>query len=331
LFADAKAKQWRDAEEFLDYLDTARLGGKSAPSQEALTTILLEVLGGHAQRTGGTLLPFDTREKRAAAVGPVAEASRRLLAAECSAFLVGADVGTERWAPYRRWAEKVDEGDVVITFNYDLVIEKLAEAVRATTGEKFRVPTSVPEGMTFPGMVTVLKLHGSVNWRMTAGGNAKPEVVAQADDYFALSCPSDEMVIASPGPTKLATTVGGPLSSLWAAATFALRRAEAVVFVGYRFPPTDSAARRELIDAIGTNSKDPLALHTVLGPRTHDDDVERLKAMLTVAMDRSGRWLVGDAGPQFGRLNYTLTTWPLWAQDFLDLYRLPATPGSHGG
>jgi len=64
------------------------------------------------------------------------------------------------------------------------------------------------------------------------------------------------------------------------AATAALKTADAIVFVGYRFPPTDSAARRILIDAIGENDKQHIVLHTVLGPKVHDDQTERLKAML---------------------------------------------------
>jgi hypothetical protein len=52
----------------------------------------------------------------------------------------------------------------VLTFNYDLVPDRLA------TDSNLHVlaPNEEPE----PGLVNVIKLHGSVNWRRT--GETKP-------------------------------------------------------------------------------------------------------------------------------------------------------------
>jgi hypothetical protein len=313
-------RQWENAEEFLDYLDTAQLGGEAAPSYQAL----IEMIRGLRSRDNfraPSLVALSTRELMAAKIKPVAEMSRRLLAAECSAFLVGADVESEKWQPYKRWARQVELGDVVITFNYDLVIEGLAKATEVRPGEKFWVPTAVRQGESSPGRVTVLKLHGSVNWRQ----DSQPQVpgvvrvsTVPEDDDFALKCEAQKMVIASPGPTKLATA-DGPLGSLWEAATAALKAAKAIVFVGYRFPPTDSAARRILIDAIGENEGRHLVLHTVLGPNVHSEPAERLKSMLEVAVERQDRAQNrGPTGPG-GARTYDLNVHPLWAQDFLDL------------
>jgi hypothetical protein len=52
-------------------------------------------------------------------------AGRRLMAAECMAFLEAHDTRLERWQPYWDWYRLVTVNDWVITFNYDLLVETL--------------------------------------------------------------------------------------------------------------------------------------------------------------------------------------------------------------
>jgi hypothetical protein len=51
--------------------------------------------------------------------------ARRLVAAECAAFLQHVDPTREQWRPYRRWAASLTPNDTVVTFNYDRVLEML--------------------------------------------------------------------------------------------------------------------------------------------------------------------------------------------------------------
>jgi hypothetical protein len=75
---------WDDAEEYLDYLDTAASRGPGSPASDRL----LQIIGDKKLNLG---LPYgDTTLKSLAA------SARRLLAAECCAFLRGADSGSER-------------------------------------------------------------------------------------------------------------------------------------------------------------------------------------------------------------------------------------------
>ena len=74
-----------------------------------------------------------------------------------------------------------------------------------------------------------------------------------------------------------------------------------LVFVGYRFPESDSQSRSTLLEAIGEN-RGPGRILTVLGPSTFDS--ERLKVLLEVAT--------------FGR-PHAVRILPLFAQDFLAL------------
>jgi hypothetical protein len=75
---------------------------------------------------------------------------------------------------------------------------------------------------------------------------------------------------------------------LWDAACKEVTDASVVVFMGYRFPPTDSYALERLLGALGEN-KTPNTLHvvTVLGPNNPDE--ERLAHMARTAFLKKQR------------------------------------------
>ena len=215
-------------------------------------------------------------------------AARRLLAAECDEFLADADAkNEERWAPYRRWIEQLKEHHTVISFNYDLVIETASAAVCRD------IYVALP-GQAAPERVPViLKLHGNVDWRrkrerlsgFSAPGSEAAWVSQRSRVEHMLTAADDEIVIASPGPTKFAIA-SGDLRQLWDDAVTRIQYADAIVFVGYRFPPSDSAARRTLLDAIAANRSDRLRIHTVLGPDVNDPHTRRLSGLLQAALRR---------------------------------------------
>jgi hypothetical protein len=205
----------------------------------------------------------------------MAAAARRLLAAECCSFLEGVDPDSERWAPYQRWLHEVFRWaeDTVVTFNYDLVPEMLAQS--QLVRERFQYRTKEP-GANEPGYSPLLKLHGSVNWLLQSTLAVKTD----ADDRAALTCDDSELAIAGPGPSKQKLS-SGRLQWCWTEALAALEKAAAIIFVGYRFPPTDAEARGKLLGAIRKNKDEHhLAIHTVLGPNTSSDDSRRLQASL---------------------------------------------------
>lgn len=97
----------------------------------------------------------------------------------------------------------------------------------------------------------------------------------------------------------------------------ALRQADAVVFIGFRFPETDSDAREEILGAIRENKRvhgaHHLSLHVVLGLPSPQS--QRLEALL--------RFVCGErhdmAEPNFNDEAHTFRVQlhPLFAQDFL--------------
>lgn len=300
-------RRWEDAEQFLDALDavsTAR--DHTAPGFMAMHSLVTQF--GHSGN-----YPL---------IRSLATSGRRLMAAECSAFLEECDTATERWDPYRRWARLLRAPHVagpqqvtstVITFNYDRVVEIAAQAERVEIAPVLPSANPSPnEHTTYLGRTNLLKLHGSVDWRR------KPESGGYevASPLHALNCPDEELVIATPGPRKR-KVASEDLCELWAAAVHAIKWADAIVFVGYRFPPSDSEARRRLLDAITANEVRHLFVHTILGPNRSDPASARMTGMLHFALRRRERTLRDHPGTY---QRYTLNQHPLYAEDFLDLF-----------
>jgi hypothetical protein len=241
---------WRHAEEFLDFIDEAAT--RSGPR-----TTEFEGLG--------TKLPAKEFHKRAV----------RAVAAECL-FTEPMNLSPESWQPYRSWANGLTSNDSIVTFNYDLVLER-SYADNGTTPHVVVMPGKP----RLDGYTNIYKLHGSVNWRSINDGD-DVEVRNAGDILTDKQMP----LIATPGPSKR-LHAAGLLASIWKLALETIRNADIIVFIGYRFPPSDSEARRTILQAIRQSKRQELMLHTGLGPRTSDDDTIRLKAMLEAVLQAS--------------------------------------------
>lgn len=270
-------RAWSDAEEFIEFLDLAAERGEDSPQLRALRE--------YAEDSG-----IDLERAKA-----LAAAAKRFVAAECC-FFSSLDVEYEKWTPYIKWARELNEiQDTVVTFNYDLVVEVAAARSQRVVDRALSEDSFTSKG------VGLLKLHGSVDWRM------KGDTIELAGTEHALTCPDSEIAIASPGPSK--ARVSGALRGLWDEACESIELADAVVFVGFRFPPSDANAREALLGALNKNRQPALRVHTVLGPR-RDADTDRLEALLAHAVrSRPTRALV--------------TVHPLFAEDFLGLVGRP--------
>jgi hypothetical protein len=302
-----KMNLWAHAEEFIDYLDTAlepppKDGAN--PHAVLLTQIVREVSG-----SNGPSLP------------QLQAAARRIVAAECCAFLQNVNPRSERWQPYRTWLRSLRPSDTIVTFNYDRVIETLCDAQDADASHNRGSPSCVmplvPSRMDDPGVWSgccpLLKLHGSVDWkRTTQPPNPRALFEATADPVFALTCEDEEIAIATPGPSKFEAS--REFVDVWSVAESALSRADAIVFVGYRFPETDADAREKLLQSIGANRARHLAIHIVLGHLGHDSI--RLRALLRYVAGRNGR---DESGPRYQTPNFLVHSHPLFAQDFFSV------------
>jgi hypothetical protein len=275
-------KMWADAEQYLDYLDTATVV-TDGPATARLTSVHM---GLHNEIK----------------INGLADITRRIVAAECSVFLQRTSPDLEIWQPYLRWANKLNQNHTIITFNYDTVLETLVNKCNGIGGHSFfGLPTYDSDYVIISGVSVVVKLHGSVDWRVN-----KPQIL-RGEPLEALKCDSDQLVIATPGPTKR-NMVSDILSPLWNEAEIKLCEADVVVFMGYRFPPSDAEARGRLLGALMKNTSPNLQLYTVLGPND-DPDNRRLEALLKYATAQR------ENGP--GKV----VRIPLWSQDFMSVYQ----------
>ena len=240
---------WQHAEEYLARIDAAGLDPKSAWGRH---------LFGRIQLFSSHVVP---------SLPQVASAARRLVGAECCAFVDDADLSWEEWQPFQRWAKQRGKNDTIITFNYDRVLERLSESTQYVMVE---VPGGDHNLASDARCARVLKLHGSVDWKREGPRKfsvqvGKPSFVVGAEDH--------ELAIATPGPGKL--SLSNELDDLWKLAEKALSEAERVVLLGYRFPETDVKSLDRLLRGMSRGSS---FVEIILGP--DHASAERLTMLL---------------------------------------------------
>jgi hypothetical protein len=300
---------WQDAEAFIDYIDAATHPQGQRADRAHLRALLSEFV------SQGELPDKGLRTLH--------DAARRLVAEACCEFMSRANLVEERWQPYKRWAGLLVPEDCVVTFNYDRVLERLAVL------DVF-LPSTPPSGKR----AVLYKLHGSVDWKRRRQNDGSYAYEIGIDPYdgkthdpeFALHCIADDIGIATPGPSKRVAT--GHLKAVWDQALSRLQEAHRIVFLGYRFPPTDAEARERLLEAVTTNTIRGLSVHVVLGPLLSAPDVARLSGLLDFALRRGGRMQVDEYETARKTIGAKITTnrtfdvrvHPLFAQDFLSVF-----------
>lgn len=113
--------------------------------------------------------------------------------------------------------------------------------------------------------------------------------------------------------------------NLWSAAEAAIRKAEAVFFIGYRFPESDATARGRVLSALAHNETvGCLRIFTALGPDRQSPESVRLLSLIRHSVGLRRR-VIEDMRPE-GTVDTTDTltghieALPFWAEDLLDLY-----------
>jgi hypothetical protein len=190
----------------------------------------------------------------------------RLIAAQCMDFVERSKYDPEAWLCYDRWVKALPQEDVLISFNYDEVVEQVfarnGKLLRVPNPRKERVPES-PEGTQL-----LLKLHGGVNVRDTILDPPEPDSIANLK--------RNPAALAVPGRSKSDECMT-QYDRLWELASRVISTCDSVVLVGYSCPPSDEMAKAMLIDSLAKNTG-RLPVQIVLGPRS--PDAPRLVAML---------------------------------------------------
>jgi len=172
-----------------------------------------------------------------------------------------------------RWANWVQAGDTIISFNWDLLQEVIlwvAAKWSYLDGYGFESPT-VPPGLE-RSLVRILKLHGSVNWVQENEKDRAPQI-AYIDEFFPDKFPRTQYY---PSITpRRDTTKANQLDSgrklilptylkdisknrvlldVWRLAQDALRAATEVWVIGYSLNPADHSARLLFGTELGRNT-----------------------------------------------------------------------------
>jgi hypothetical protein len=285
---------WLHAEEFLERLD---LAARDEVAGRVLQSSWITAPGAPAPESADFVHGW---------VIQILVPALRLMAAECCAFLERADLRSERWQPYLRWAQLLQPQDAVLTFNYDRVPDLLEE--RNPSKLHVVAPAELKDRFrTTP----VMKLHGSVDWIRHEGTlDRVPPGHPQYDKRNVIALHVDTATqggIATPGPSKVALVQNqGALGPLWTRAATVLHKAAAIVLVGYSMPPTDAYTRHWLIEQIRVNAEQRggrmLPVTTVMGTDVGGRDSLRLKGIFEM--------LTGVSVFQA----------PMFGEDFLDLF-----------
>ena len=161
---------------------------------------------------------------------------------------------------YQSFAEHLPIDSTVITFNYDLALERaFCRAGRWDVGNGYGY-VAFPDRP--PSATTIFKLHGSVNWFKGPMQDAPPPVIFPRDlKLLGYDDVSDPRV----GPNGISIDNEGTFilpdpkkkffwerfwSPLWNAAASQLHQADEVFIHGYSMPDADAHARKLLFENI---------------------------------------------------------------------------------
>jgi len=196
------------------------------------------------------------------------------------------EVHTEELAAFARFC--LDKSITCITFNYDDLLDeflwRIEEIPEHVPSIKYWYPDSgygffcrpawsmsgsVPAVRTDNSAMLLLKLHGSVNWRIRLGysSHLSPDALVHSESWFprlGVDNPDAEELerhmepspfLIPPVLTKDVLVAEPILRLVWARAFQALRTADLVVFIGYSLPVTDIAARFLFTEAIRSEAR----------------------------------------------------------------------------
>jgi hypothetical protein len=304
---------WDDAEEFLSFVDAAF--GDDSDYDPLKRAELLGMIGRTEYLHHSTVYEFGlTPPLIEAFLRKPAKTVRRALGFETSRFLRHAK-RDETWKPYLSWAKTLQpETDSVVTFNYDLLLEKLGKPLHAVMPG-----TPVPAGK-----VPIFKMHGSTDWVTDDAFSECGQVPNAIDDDLNLA-------IAAPGRSK-ASFSSALFKTVWDGAASAIKQAAEVVIVGYSFPKSDALARMTILDSLteeNCGAKIRRA-HLVLGPEVDTSKNRRVLELLRYRMGDTRPTHIDELPPIFNRQtahDALLVRHRLWAEDFIADYNYRTREG----
>lgn len=180
-----------------------------------------------------------------------------------------------------RWARFLQAGDIIVTFNWDLLHERAlwdAEKWHFADGYGFECEDAPADAR--PSDIKILKVHGSVNWAQSNEWDCQPSVEHKADFFPGAMDDHSKTYMKSAGQGNEGKYLIVPsflkdLSSnrlilkIWNQAHDAVARADELVVIGYSLHPADAPSRQLFGSALLRN--DRISKVFYVRPRDGDD------------------------------------------------------------
>lgn len=125
--------------------------------------------------------------------------------------------------------------DIVITFNYDLILEKALRTFGINPDYCIRNAKYAASMKPTANTIKLIKLHGSINWALSDTGKTNIQIVNKPMELIE---DEDKYPVLLP-PTWNKGSFINTLSSLWTQAIEAIKKATRVIVIGYSMPTTD--------------------------------------------------------------------------------------------
>ncbi len=268
---ERKKTLWQDAEQFLERLDDL-------------------VLRNRPQSLIGELARFFWNPPPMGNIEELRWFVTARLCMEVNDYVEDLEMTSDRVSPYKHWIDRLDERDFILSFNYDMLIEKVS-------GET--IEALAPHEAVDESNINLIKLHGSVDWARDR--DDKWSRRATGNKWWALKDTLHSEVrpyIGMPGVSKGRFTT--QFKGLWDYAENAIAGAQVIHIVGYRFPESDSVASLRLLNALRKNTSCP-TVNIVLGSNEETPDVRRLSRLVKANLGENSK----------------VNVLPMYAQDYL--------------
>ncbi|HSC89390.1 MAG TPA: hypothetical protein VLC09_19035 [Polyangiaceae bacterium] len=241
----------------------------------------------------------------------VREHARRVVAAECGMHVPDVIGNDERFLTYQDWATGLTGDDSVVSFNYDLLLERLIPGPRLNV-----IGLDAPKPSGFPKLH---KMHGSLDWYAD-------DPLEQLQAVSRTPGATDPPIVGVPGATKYGLSQSPLFTRIWGSAAAAIREAEEIYIIGYSMPESDQYASRWLCEGVRDNTSAHLNIELVLGPPGFA--TRRLDEVLSLAL--GGRTDTRTMTDEYATLRqfapnrpkeFAVRTRHMYAQDFLAAWR----------
>ena len=202
---------------------------------------------------------------------------------------------------HKKILEKLEPKDIIITFNYDLVIEESFSSARLwnlidgygiqtsgkTKGWAKRWLSDKEYINGEKSKISLLKLHGSLNWKSYNGTTIrlkpKPYLVSTRKGKIRF----EKILILAPGWNKRVDK--NPYKKFWREARLQLEKCKTLMILGYSLPETDLLAHSLLAEVVRTRAARDDFLKQLYLADPNESVKERFVELFTPALGPHGK------------------------------------------